>query len=232
MKAILSAHASPAATRLRARYLRAVRTGAVALLALALSACSALFDTRETMSIWRIDAVPAAPAGAAVAWQLAIDEPGAAQPLDGARIVLAPGDGEFGVYRGARWGERAPVMVQGLLLRALADSGRIAGVGRGTDGLRADYRLLLELRAFHVDRGAGEVARVAIAARLVRWPGGVVVAARTFEAQAPVEGGGVAAVVAAFRAAGAEAVPAVAEWTLAEGEVDAARARGSQARDL
>jgi cholesterol transport system auxiliary component len=225
MKAILSAHASPAATRLRARYLRAVRTGAVALLALALSACSALFDTRETLSIWRIDAVPAAPAGAAVAWQLAIDEPGAAQPLDGARIVLAPGDGEFGVYRGARWGERAPVMVQGLLLRALADSGRIAGVGRGTDGLRADYRLLLELRAFHVERGRADTARVAVSARLLRWPEGAVVAAQAFEGSAPVEGGGIAAVVAAFRTASAEVLPAIAGWTLAEGEADRARGK-------
>jgi cholesterol transport system auxiliary component len=187
------------------------------------SGCSVLPDHREELSIWTVDALPAAAAGAPVAWQLAVDEPSAAEPLAGARIVLSPATGEFGVYRGARWSERAPRLLQTLVLRALEDSGRIPGVSRGNAGVRADYRLLLDLRAFHVDGGARGTAQVAFSARLLRWPDGAVVAARTFEAGAPVEGGGIAAVVAAFRAASAEAVPAVAEWVLAEGEADHAR---------
>lgn len=209
----------------RARWRRVA--GAVALAA-SLAACSVLPDRRDETTVWRIDAVPAAPAGAPIAWQLAVDEPTAAEPIDGARIVLAPGGGEFGVYRGARWGERAPRLLQDLLLRSLADSGRIAGLGRGTDGVRADYRLLVDLRAFHVEADAGR-ARVALAARVVRWPDGTVVAAQTFEAEAPVARGGIAAVVAAFQAACAEVVPALAGWTLAQGEADHAQ-RGA-ARD-
>ncbi|MCE3004903.1 MAG: ABC-type transport auxiliary lipoprotein family protein [Xanthomonadaceae bacterium] len=213
----------------RAAAWRIARVAAAASLALALSACAALFDTRETLAIWRIDAVPAAPAGDPVAWQLAVDEPTAAEPLDGARIVLAPGGGEFGVYRGARWGERAPRLLQDLLLRSLADSGRIAGLGRGTDGVRADYRLLVDLRAFHVEADAGQ-ARIALSARLLRWPDGSVVAAQAFEAEAPVARGGIPAVVAAFESASAELVPALAAWTLAQGEADHAQraaARGA-----
>lgn len=206
----------------RAHPPRIARTLLAASLALALSACSALFDTRETLAIWRIDAVPAAPAGEPVAWQLAVDEPTAAEPLDGVRIVLAPGGGEFGVYRGARWGERAPRLLQDLLLRSLADSGRIAGLGRGTDGVRADYRLLIDLRAFHVAADADE-ARIALSARLLRWPEGTVVAAQAFEAEAPVARGGIPAVVAAFESASAELVPALAAWTLAQGEADHAQ---------
>lgn len=205
------------------------RAFAALALLLAVSGCSVLPDNREELSIWTVDAVPAAPAGAPVAWQLAVDEPGAIEPLAGARIVLSPAAGEFGVYRGARWSERAPRMLQTLVLRALEDSGRIQGVGRANAGVRADYRLLLDLRAFHVDGGARGTATVAFSARLLRWPEGAVVAARTFEAGAPVEGGGIAAVVAAFRAASAEAVPAAAEWVLAEGEADHARRAGGAA---
>jgi cholesterol transport system auxiliary component len=198
-----------------------LRGAALALLALALSSCSILPDRREELAIWRIDAVPAAAPGAPVAWQLAVDEPVAPPPLDGARIVLAPGGGEFGVYRGARWGERAPRMLQDLLLRALADSGRIAGLGRGTDGVRADYRLLVDLRAFHVEADADR-ARIALSARLLRWPEGTVVAQRAFEAQAPLQDRGIAGVVAAFEAASAEVVPALGEWALGAGEADSA----------
>lgn len=219
----MTALPEPTAARPRpapASFLRA--TGA-ALAALLLAGCSVLPDRREELALWRLDAVPAAPTGAPVAWQLAIDEPAAAPPLDGARIVLAPGAGEFGVYRGARWAERAPLMVQGLLLHALADSGRIAGVGRGADGVRADYRLLLELRAFHVERGDADTARVALAARLLRWPDGAVVAARGFVASAPVDGDGIAGVVAAFESAAADVVPGIAAWTLEQGEADHAR---------
>ena len=216
---------SPARPRpLRRAVLR--RVLAAGMVALALAGCSVLPDNREEMSIWTVDAAPPAAAGAPVDWQLALDEPGAAEPLDGARIVLSPAPGEFGVYRGARWSERAPRLLQGLVLRSLEDSGRIKGVGRGNSGVRADYRLLLDLRAFHVDAGA---ARVGFSARLLRWPEGKVFAARTFDASAPVDGSGIAAVVAAFRAASAEAVPAVAEWVLAEGEADHARQAGDAA---
>lgn len=207
----------------------AVRARAAALLALALAGCSVLPDQREELSIWTVDAVPAAAAGPAVDWQLAVDEPAAFEPLAGSRIVLSPAAGEFGLYRGARWGERAPRMLQSMVLRALEDSGRIRGVGRDNSGVRADYRLLMDLRAFHVDGSARGSAKVAFSARLLRWPDGAVVAARTFEAAAPVEGGGIAAVVAAFRAASAQAVPALAAWTLDEGEADHRRRQAASA---
>lgn len=208
---------------LRARWRAFRRAAAVAALTATLAGCAALLGSRETLTIWTVDAVPAAAAGPAVVWQLAVDEPAAAEPLAGARIVLSPAEGEFGVYRGARWSERAPRMLQTLVLRSLEDSGRIAGIGRGNGGVRADYRLLLDLRAFHVDGGAQGNARIAFAAKLLRWPDGAVVAARSFDASAAIEGSGIAAVVAAFRAATSEAVPALAEWTLAEGEADSAR---------
>jgi cholesterol transport system auxiliary component len=195
------------------------RLATAVLCLLALAGCSIVADRREEMTIWRVDDAPAASAGAPVAWQLAIDEPAAAEPLGGARIVLKPVDGAFGVYRGARWSERAPLMVQGLVLRALEDSGRIRGVGRGNGGIRADFRLLLDLRAFHVDRrDGGDRATVSLGAKLLRWPGGEVVDARVFDATAMVAGGGIAGVVAAFGAATAEVVPALADWTLAAGE--------------
>jgi cholesterol transport system auxiliary component len=188
---------------------------ATALLCLLLAGCGVLGDNRRPTALWTVDAVPPAPAGARVEAQLVVDEPVAPEPLAGTRIALAPAPGAFGVYRDARWTERPPRMLQTLLLRAVEDSGRIAGAARAGAGLRADYRLTWELRAFHVERrDAGEQARAEFTARLLRWPQGEVVATNRFAAQAGVEGGGLAGVVDALRRACADTVPALAAWTL------------------
>jgi cholesterol transport system auxiliary component len=205
---------------------------ATALLCLLLAGCGLLGDNRRPTALWAVDAVPPAAAGARVDAQLVVDEPAAAEPLAGTRIALSPAEGSFGVYRDARWTERPPRMLQGLLLRALEDSGRIDGAARVGAGLRADYRLSWELRAFHVERrAAGEQARVDFSARLLRWPQGEVVASRRFEAQADVAGGGLASVVDALRRASAETLPALAGWTLDAAAADAAARAASTSGD-
>jgi ABC-type uncharacterized transport system auxiliary subunit len=72
-----------------------------------------------------------------------------------------------------------------------------------------------------VVRDGDETATLSLGAKLVRFKSNEVVAARLFEASAPVAGGGIAAVVAAFQKASNELMPAVVEWTLATGEASA-----------
>jgi cholesterol transport system auxiliary component len=202
--------------------MNAIRMATVALLGVLLAGCSLLGDTRSELSIWGLAPAPASTTGAPVAWQLVIDEPGAAAPLAGNRIALSPGAGAWGILRGARWNDSAPRLVQTLLLRAFEDSQRIVGVGRSGASVRGDYLLLTELRSFHVERAATDTARVSIGAKLVHFTSNRVVAARVFDAHTAIDGGGVAAVVAAFQGATDRTLPAIVDWALAQGE--AARA--------
>jgi len=200
-----------------------LRTAALALTALCVAGCTLVGDNREELSIWGVDAPQPPSAGPAVTWQLVIDEPEAADPLSGPRIVLMPENGAYGVFRGARWNDRAPRLVQTLLLRTFEDSGRIVGVGRTSASVRSHYWLSTELRGFHVDRRSGdELMVVSIGAKLLRCADQQVLAARVFEARTSVAGGGIAAVVAACQQASGEVALALVDWTLAAGEADAA----------
>jgi cholesterol transport system auxiliary component len=180
------------------------------------TACSPLGGTRETYSLWGLDSPSAiGSTGPAVDWQLTVDLPIAVDPLSGSRIALVPDTGAWGVYRGARWSAPTTELVQALIVRALEDSGRIVGVARSGAGVRADRVLVTELRGFHVLRQADrDIAVIRISAKRVRQAGGEVEAARVFEAQVPVEGRGIAGVIAAFQAGLDDVLPALVTWTL------------------
>jgi cholesterol transport system auxiliary component len=206
--------------------MNATRTAAAMLIGLMLAGCSVIGDNRDELAVWGLVAATPSTGGTPVDWQLVIDEPGSAAPLAGNRIALTPGKGAWGVMRGARWDDSAPRVVQALLLRGFEDSQRIVGVGRSGASVRGDYLLLTELRGFHVERGATDTARVSIGAKLVHFTSNQVVAAQVFDASAPIAGGGIAAVVAAFQVASDQAVPRIVDWTLAAGEA-AQRARAA-----
>lgn len=193
---------------------------ALVVLCLALGACSPIALNRPELSIYALDAAGAPKPGPAVTWQLVVDEPYAAGPLASTRIAVRAAPRSYGVLTGARWTERAPRVVQDLLLRGFEDSGRIIGVGRGSAGLRGDYSLLVELRRFEADYTDGRVVSVAVAARLARYASNQALATRVFEAEVPIEGKGNDAVVAAFDAAMAGIVPDVVDWALVTGEAN------------
>ncbi len=206
-----------------------MRTAAAMVIGIMLAGCSVIGDNREEMSVWGLAAATPSSGGTPVDWQLVIDEPGAAAPLAGNRIALTPGKGAWGVMRGGRWDDSAPRLLQTLLLRGFEDSQRIVGVGRSGASVRGDYLLLTELRGFHVERGATDAARVSIGAKLVHFRSNQVVAAQVFDASAPIDGGGIAAVVAAFQVATNQALPLIVDWTLDAGE--AAHQAAASARE-
>src|ERR1043166_7445800 len=51
-------------------------------------------------------------------------------------------------YAHAQWTDRAPLLLQGLLVEAFEKSQRIAAVGRESAGIRSDYILQSELHDF------------------------------------------------------------------------------------
>ena len=83
--------------------------------------------------------------------QVVVEEPLAAGGLDSNRIALRPSTTELKYFANARWTERAPKMVQTLLVESLENSGSLAAVGRQAIGLRSDYNIKTELREFQAE---------------------------------------------------------------------------------
>ena len=155
-------------------------------------------------------------------WQLAIAQPTGARLIEGTRIGVRPVPGELQVYRGAAWAQSSTDMVEASVLRVLEESGKLAGVGRLATGLRADYRLLMDVRRFEADYRGGAVpeATIEISATLLDNSRQHSVARHTFTRAQPAAATDVASVAHAFDQALAAVSSDIAGWVLVQGQAD------------
>ncbi len=152
-----------------------------------------------------------------VHWQLVVEEPLATGGFDNNRIAVRPSPTELKYFSGARWSERAPRMVQNLIVQSFEDSGKIVAVGRQVIGLRSDYNLKLELREFQAElqgEDSSPQIRVRINAKLVRQPRQEILASKNFEQVVPCKGRGMKEVVGGFDLALGRVIRELVEWTL------------------
>lgn len=153
-----------------------------------------------------------------VDWQLVVEEPIAAGGLDTDRIALRPSPTELKYFAGSRWAERAPRMVQTLLVESFENTGRIMAVGRQVIGLRSDFNLKTELREFQAEYFEGTQAppqiRVRINAKIVAQPRQAIVGSKTFEALVESEANNVGAIVEGFDQALGEVLKDLVSWVL------------------
>ncbi|MBM3598454.1 MAG: hypothetical protein FJX35_09590 [Alphaproteobacteria bacterium] len=150
-----------------------------------------------------------------VDWQLVIELPVAAAGLNTTRIAVSRTPLTVEYYARANWTDRAPVLVQTLLIESFENTGKIVSVGRESIGLRSDYVLKTELREFEaVEEAGGTLVHVRINVKLVRMPDRSIIATHTVERRVPVEGRGIESVVAAFDDALGKVMKRVVEWTL------------------
>lgn len=157
--------------------------------------------------------------------QLVIEEPLAAGGLDNHRIALRHNPTKLDYFSGSRWSERAPRMVQTLMVESFENSGAIVAVGRQAIGLRSDYNLKAELREFQAEyqgEGQAPAVRVRINAKLIRQPRQIIVASRSFEDVAPASEAGMQAIVTAFDQALGSVLKKLVVWTLESMEGPAA----------
>ena len=149
-----------------------------------------------------------------VTWQLAIEVPVAAESLNNSRIALRHDPLSLLYYKGARWTERAPVMVQTLLIESFENSGKIVAVARKATDIRADYVLKTDLREFQAeyDAGGAPVAHVRLNAKLVVMPKRAIIASKTFESSVQAAGSNVSQVIAAFDLALGRTLKQIVEW--------------------
>lgn len=151
-------------------------------------------------------------------WQLVIDEPLAAGGLDTSRIALRPSPIELKYIADSRWTERAPRMVQTLLVESFENSRHIVAVGRQTIGLRSDFNLQTELREFQFEDFGNRLVRVGVNAKLIRQPRQEIVSSRNFEATAAVSGSEMQQIIRAWDDALGVVLRDIVEWTLIEGD--------------
>jgi cholesterol transport system auxiliary component len=191
------------------------------LLPLLLAGCGVLpGKTESTVAYSPSVEIPANGQWPTADWQLVVAKPVTEVMLSGSRIAVRPhGGAELQVLAGARWSDTVPELLQTLIVRAFEDSGHILGVGRQASGVRADFTLTLDLRAFEaVYAGSGApTAKVVFNAKLLGGPGNRVVASRTFQASEPAGGREAAEVVPAFDRALESAIGELIGWTLEQG---------------
>jgi cholesterol transport system auxiliary component len=155
-------------------------------------------------------------AGPAIRAQLLVDVPVSAAALDTERIALSRSAITIDYYAEAAWTDRAPLMIQSLLVQSFENSGRITAIGRESLALHADYVLRPELRHFAAEYrdAAAPSAHVAIGIKLVKMPERAIVAQRNFDATAPAAANQMAAIVESFDKAVHDAMRQIVDWTL------------------
>ena len=114
-------------------------------------------------------------------WQLVIEEPTAPKAIDTDKIAIRPATLVFEYYPAVKWTDRAPALIQTLLVESFENSGKIVGVGRRAIGLTGDYILTSELREFEAGSEADGTTDVLvrIVLKLVRQSSGGIVASTT-----------------------------------------------------
>lgn len=153
-----------------------------------------------------------------VDWQLVVEEPYAAGGLDTHKIAIYTNPYEVKYYAEARWAERAPRMVQTLLVESFENTGRIVSVGRQSVGLRSDFNLKSELREFQAElkdgpQGVPEVF-VALHSKLIAQPRQQIVAAANFSRRTKAKDAAILSVVAAFDEALGNVLRETVQWAL------------------
>ncbi|MBX9450441.1 MAG: membrane integrity-associated transporter subunit PqiC [Mesorhizobium sp.] len=144
--------------------------------------------------------------------QILIAEPTALKVLDGENVVIRPSAGTVEFLKGAQWADRLPRIVQSRLAETMQASGRYGGVGKPGEGLAIDYQIVTEIRAFEIRVDGSSRADIRLYVKVLNDRNGVVRAARTFQAQAPVGGAGNDAYVGALDRAFGQVSEEIASW--------------------
>lgn len=198
--------------------IRAAQGGSLAL-ALALAGCGSLLPAREGQppALYQLTAAKDFEGGPRASnVQLTVNEPVAPRSLDIDRIAIKPSTYELKYLAHTRWSDRAPRMVQTLLIESFDNALAKGGVGRPGEGLHTDYMLTSELRNFEIDDAQAGRPNIAVrlSVKLLTSPGGRLVAAETFGREVPSRGRSTAAVVAAFDEAFDQVARDTVTWTL------------------
>lgn len=200
----------------------------LALLLLALGGCgtiSSLNSASRSLDTYELTAVEAAgPAARSGGPTLAIVSPTASGAIASDRIVIKPDALQVAFLGDGRWVDPAPVLIQQLLSRSLASTGRFGLVTTSSSGPLPDHTLVVDIEAFQAEiapEGAPAPVRVVVRLSLtvLSESDGRVAARRRFEAEAWASDDNAAAIVPAFDTATERVLREVVAWTASAARV-------------
>lgn len=199
--------------------------GVLGLLQLGLAGCGTLssldaasrqFDTFELSAPQVSDSAAVSGGGGP---SLFVALPVSSGAIASERIVIKPDAFRVAVLPDAQWVDPAPVHVQQLITRAVAQANRFALVSGSSSGPLPDYSLITFLEAFQVEvTGTGSSApapmrvSVALQAALTRDSDGQIIARRRFAAESFASSDEPEAVVPAFDAATGTVLRDLVNW--------------------
>jgi len=198
------------------KQVRAAKAAAIAVLLL-VGGCGILPDVKTPTDLYTLSPKNSFDANLPnVYWQLVVEQPVAAAGLNTGRIAVAPTPLSTDYYATSAWTDRAPLMVQTLLIESFENTKRIVAVGRDAIGLRGNYVLQTELREFQAEsyRPGNPVVRVRLNAKIVRMPERQIIGSRTIERCSLAASDQVPAVVAAFDEALGAVLKRTVSWVL------------------
>jgi cholesterol transport system auxiliary component len=181
---------------------------------LALAACgSVLPKPPPPLPLYRLTPLPPVANAAPVNVQLAVDAPVASASLDTDRIALMANPLRIDYFADSSWSDRAPEMIQSLVIESLANAGRIRVATRPSGEVRNDAELMIDLERFDAEYQGGDLPEihVRLVCRLVHDRNAIAV--RTFDATARPAHNDTADIVGAFDTAFHAVLVELAPWT-------------------
>jgi cholesterol transport system auxiliary component len=154
----------------------------------------------------------------AITAQLVVEEPTAASSVNTDRIAIKPNQYQVQYFPKVRWVDRAPLLVQTMLVESFENTGKVAAVGRQAIGLSSEYTLMTDLREFQAAVGEAENQPITVTVQLnmkiVQEPQGLIIASKSFMFREPAVSSEMIAVVTAFDTALGKTMRKAVEWTV------------------
>ncbi len=161
--------------------------------------------------------------------QIVVDEPTAAAAVNTDRIAVRPHPLKVEYFPGVRWVDRAPLMIQVLLMESYENTGQVLSVGQRASGLSSDFTVLTDLREFQAETeavstpgaaqpGAPEDARLTVNVRfnmkVVIEPAGLIVGSESFAARMEAASQDMLDVASAFDRALGQCIRDAVDWSM------------------
>ncbi|HEY9039154.1 MAG TPA: ABC-type transport auxiliary lipoprotein family protein [Roseovarius sp.] len=194
---------------------RLAMLGAVASLG-GCGALSSLSAAATPLDTYDLTPAPGSTSGRSSGRTLLVARADAPAGINTDRIMVKPSGAAITYLPDARWADELPAVVQSLLIRSIAGTGRMGYVGVSEGGPVPDHALLTRIDSFQVDiAGEAVIAKVDISLTLLRDRDQTVLKTRVFRDQAAAANDEPVAIVAAFQAILDRLLPEMANWVAA-----------------
>jgi cholesterol transport system auxiliary component len=152
--------------------------------------------------------------------QIVVTEPTATAAVSNDRITVQPTPLEVRFLPGARWVDRAPLIIQSLMIESFENSNKVDAVGRSAIGLRADYLIVTDVREFQAIISEPDVpdaplvANVRLNIKIVAADTDTIIASRSIEKLQASSSDDAKDIVTAFDLALGRVLKESVEWSI------------------